>query len=297
LATKRSDDELFEAAVSALDAGDVGTLERMLLEHPQLASTRLEHPGAWLRDKIGNAADGFFARPYLLWFIAEDPVRNGTLPANIAEVAGAIIAAINRVAPETLPEQLKYALDLVAWSWIADQRGVQIPLIDVLMDAGADADGAPENALVNRHERAAAHLVARGAKLNLATALILGRWEDAARIAPATTDRQRQFALVLSALNGKAAAVRWLIEFGVDVNAPSEDLYAHGMPLHHAVCSGDLETVRALVEAGADLSRPDKAWQGTPLGWAEHYVSENPDGERFQRYSAIERFLRRQGAP
>jgi hypothetical protein len=294
---KRSDDDLFRAAVGALDAGDVDTLEHLLEEQPRLASARLEQPGAWLRDKIGNAADGFFARPYLLWFIAEDPVRNGTLPPNIADVARAIIAAIRRVAPDTLPEQLKYALDLVAWSWIADQRGVQIPLIDVLVDAGANPDGAPENALVNGHERAAAHLVERGAKLNLATALILGRFDDAARIVPSTTDRQRQFALVLCALNGKAAAVRWLLEFGVDPNTPSQDLYAHGTPLHHAVCSGDLESVRALVEGGADLSRPDSAWHGTPLGWAEHYVDENPDGERFQRYSAILRFLRQQGAP
>ena len=29
----------------------------MLRDHPRLAHARLEQPGAWLRDKIGNAAD------------------------------------------------------------------------------------------------------------------------------------------------------------------------------------------------------------------------------------------------
>jgi peptide-methionine (S)-S-oxide reductase len=43
---------------------------------------RLESPGAWLRDKVGGALDGFFRQPYLLWFVAEDPVRNGKLPGN-----------------------------------------------------------------------------------------------------------------------------------------------------------------------------------------------------------------------
>jgi hypothetical protein len=32
------------------------------------------------------------------------------------------------------------------------------------------------------------------------------------------------------------------------------------------------------VEAGADLNAKDTAWNGTPLGWAEHYVREAMDG-------------------
>jgi ankyrin repeat protein len=99
---------------------------------------------------------------------------------------------------------------------------------------------------------------------------------------------------VLAALNGKASAVRWLIEHGIDVNAPSEDLYAHGTPLHHAVCSADLDTVRALVEGGADVARTDTAWSATPLGWAEHYVSETAAGPRLGRYTDILRFLQKQ---
>jgi peptide-methionine (S)-S-oxide reductase len=73
---------------------------------------------------------------------------------------------------------------------------------------------------------------------------------------------------------------------------PSADLYAHGTPLHHAVCSGSLDAVRVLVEAGADLARPDLAWGGTPLGWAEHYLSETKGDKLGKQYAEIAAYLR-----
>ena len=47
----------------------------------------------------------------------------------------------------------------------------------------------------------------------------------------------------------------------------------------HAVCSGLLESVRTLVDAGAYLTIMDSAFGGTPLGWAEHYHELHMDGE------------------
>jgi len=47
------------------------------------------------RDTVGGAVDGFFQRPYLLWFVAEDPVRNGKLPRNIAAVGNPNNALVN----------------------------------------------------------------------------------------------------------------------------------------------------------------------------------------------------------
>ena len=76
------------------------------------------------------------------------------------------------------------------------------------------------------------------------------------------------------------------------MNAPSADLYAHGTPLHHAVSSGSLDTVRVLVEAGADLTRHDLAWDGTPLGWAEHYISETKENNSRKQYAEIAAYLR-----
>jgi hypothetical protein len=303
-------DALFREAVSAIDAGDVTTLERLLAAHPRLVRDRLDAPGGirmrllsllrrpqkhWLRDKVGGALDGFFRKPYLLWFVAEDPVRNNTLPRNIAQVTRTIIQAAQREGVDSLQEQLDYALRLVAWSWVARECGVQIELIDVLVDAGASADGISDNALVNGHFAAAAHLVERGAKLTLATALCLGRWDDVTRLAQTASAREKQMGLVLAALNGKAEALATLIGLGVDLNAPSKDLYSHATPLHHAVCSGSLDAVKVLVEAGAELGTKDKAENATPLGWAEYYQGEKKSAEDVKRYAEIAAYLREKG--
>ena len=278
-------DELFRAAVAAIDAGDVTGLEQLLVAHPTLACERLSAAGAWLRDQIGDALDGFFKRPYLLWFVAEDPVRNGKLPANIADVARVILRSAQQGCADRLGEQLDYALRLVAWSWIARECDVQIALLDVLVDAGASPRGGPNDALVNGNVAAAAHLVARGAPLTLASALCLGRWDAATRLAKVANTAQKQFALTLSALRGNAEAVQRLIEIGVDVNGVCRDLYSHATPLHHAVSSGSLEAVTVLVEAGARLDVRDSAHDGTPLGWAEHYGGDDP------RYGQIAAYL------
>ena len=266
----RTLDSLFRDAVAAIDSGDVSSLQSLLNKHPALSSRRLESPGPWLRDTVGKALDGFFRTPYLLWFIAADPVRNGKLPPNIAAVGRTILQKVRQAGPETLQEQIDYCLQLVSWSTVARESGVQLDLIDLLLDAGAFSRGSPDNALVNNNVAAAEHLVERGAPLTLATALCLERWEDAGRLAQTASPREKQFALVLSALRGKAGAVHRLIGFGVDVNAPSEDLFSHGTPLHHAASSGSLSAVMELVEAGAALDAVDTVFNGTPLDWAEY---------------------------
>lgn len=273
-----------------IGAGDVPALERLLSDHPELARERLTAPGPWLRDKIGGALDGFFKDPYLLWFVAEDVPVHGRLPPNIAEVTRTILRSAQ--GSPGLQEQLDSTLRLVCWSGVAQRCGVQTELIDALLDAGASPQGGPDNALVNGHVAAAEHLVARGARLTLASAVCLGRWDEARRLAAAAGAAEKQFALVLAALNGRVEAVRWMIEGGADVSRPSADLYAHGTPLHHAVCSGSLATVRALVEAGADSGKRDAAWNGTPLGWAEYYLAERKDADSQRRYSEIAEYLR-----
>lgn len=89
-------DALFRQAVVAMDAGDVATLRCLLWEHPALARERLRSSGAWLREQVGGALDGFFRDPYLLWFVAEDPARTHRLPPNVAEVASTVIDAARR---------------------------------------------------------------------------------------------------------------------------------------------------------------------------------------------------------
>jgi hypothetical protein len=284
-------DHQFREAVALIDAGDVDRLQTLLDARPEILAARLESPGPWLREQVGGALDGFFSRPFLLWFVAEDPARNGRLPGNIATVITAIAEAARRHGVSSLQEQLDSTLPLVCWSGVAAGAGVQLGMIDALLDAGAVPAQNANNALVNGHVAAAEHLIARGSVLTLATALCLGRWDDVPRLASDASEEQRQFAFVLAALNGRSDGVAWMIRFGVPIDRPSGDLYSHGTPLHHAVCSGSLDTVRVLVEAGADMNRSDSAWNATPVGWAEHYVEE-AGPEKREQYLSILSYLR-----
>lgn len=288
-------DELFRQAVAAIDAGDVTTLEKLLEEHPRLVRERLRSPGEWLRSQIGAALDGFFRHPYLLWFVTEDAVRTGQLSENVADVARAIIAAARRAGVSDLQHQLDSTLHFTVCSPIGREDGRQRELLDVLIDAGASTDGAPDQALICHNAVAAAHLLERGARLTLPAALCLGRWDDVQRLAPDATAMEKQIALGLAALNGKAEALARLLPFGVDVNAFTSGFYTHATPLHHAVWSGSLDAVRVLVEAGANLTTKDRAEDATPLGWAE-YAATSPDaGTRGKQYAEIAAYLREKG--
>jgi ankyrin repeat protein len=296
-------DSLFREAVSFIDAGNVEALSRQLGAHPRLVRDRLDSPGAWLRDKVGRALDAFFERPYLLWFVSEDPVRNKELPGNVAEVARTIIETAKRERVDSLDEQLDYALHLAVCSPIGRASGRQLELIDTLLDSGAsverqsrDVGGIPGQALICGNVAAAAHLIERGAEVTLPTAVSLERWDDISRLLPTATARDKQVALALAALNGKAKGLARLIDAGVDLNAYATGFYTHATPLHHAVCSGSLDAVKVLVEAGADLRPKDTAWHATPLGWAEYYKSEGEGDPRAERYAEIAAYLRSKGA-
>lgn len=299
-------DAEFCEAVAAIDAGDAPLLTRILDSKPHLLTAQLEAPGAWLRDVVGDAVapGGFFERPYLLWFVAEDPVRNGKLPANIADVARLIIQAAQRVQANNFPEQLDIALRLVCWSWIARQCNVQIPLIDVLLDAGASPDGQTayggrfgthgDAAIYNGNFAAAGHLVQRGAPPTLTMALCLNRWNDVARLASTATPDERRDAFVQAAMSGNAEALRQMLALGVDATTISLRHQSHATALHHAVSSANLDAVRVLVEAGADTTRCDTIYSGTPLGWAEYAESQQKDVARAARYREIAAYLREQ---
>ena len=252
-------DPRFREAVSAIDTGDVGALERLLAAHPELTGDRIE------------GGEGYFQRPYLLWFIAENPVRSGRLPGNIAEVTRAILRAARSARAESIQEQIDYALALICSGRVARECGVQRELIDVLGDAGADLNGALVPALAHRERAAAERLLERGAALTLLAAVCTGRADDAARLLPGASAAERQTALAGAALYGQAWALALLIGSGVDLNAFNPPgFHAHGTALHHAVDSGSLDAVKSLVEAGADQGARDRIHNGTPLGWAEY---------------------------
>jgi hypothetical protein len=289
-------DTLFQQAVSAIDAGDVALLESLLAQHPRLVRERLMSPGVWLRDQIGEALEGFYKHPYLLWFTTEDAVRTGKLSANVGAIARTIIEAAKREKVPDLQQQLDTTLHFAVCSPVGREDGRQLELIDALVDAGALMEGAPVQALICYNAGAAEHLLGRGAALTLPTAVCLGRWQDVSRLGPAAAVEDKQIALGLAALNGKTEGLKRLLPLGVDVNAFNVLFYTHGTALHHAVWSGSLEAVKVLVEAGAHLSTKDKAFDATPLGWAEHAQTLPRAADPGKQYIEIAAYLREKGA-
>lgn len=71
--------------------------------------------------------------------------------------------------------------------------------------------------------------------------------------------------LITAAALGRTAAVRLMAGLGFDVH-----LMRRGTALHEAAFEGHLDTVRALVELGADPDLEDPSFHATPRGWAEH---------------------------
>jgi len=123
-------DTLFREAVEAIDAGNIVLLENLLMENPRLVHDHLDYP-----------VDGYFRNPYLLWFVADNPIRHEKLPSNIVEVTRLIIQFAKRESVSNLQYQLDYALGLVATGRIPRECGVQIGLIDLLIDEGAKPGG------------------------------------------------------------------------------------------------------------------------------------------------------------
>ena len=79
------------------------------------------------------------------------------------------------------------------------------------------------------------------------------------------------------------------------MNAYNTQVQYHATPLHNAASSGSLEAVRMLVEAGARVDAKDRAYDGTPLAWAEYYLREKGRGASRKQYAEIVDYLRKQG--
>jgi len=83
---------------------------------------------------------------------------------------------------------------------------------------------------------------------------------------------------------------------GINPNGYPKDgtgFHSHATPLHQAICSGSLDAVKLLVDAGAGLDLKDRIYDGTPLGWAEHMqTEEGVDDEKKKNFIAITKYLK-----
>jgi hypothetical protein len=253
---ERIEDPAFRRAVDLLDAGDAEGLRAHLNAHPRLSHQHVLFEG-------GN----YFRNPTLLEFIAENPIRRGALPANIAAVATEILDA----GAKNNQSALDGALGLVCSGCVPRQCGVQIPLIDLLCAYGARIDNAVSAAIGEGEFEAVQALIRNGAQMTLPVAAALGRLDDVHRTLPQASSEDRHRALALSSRFGHTQIVRILLDAGEDPNRYNPvGCHSHSTPLHQAALAGHADVVRLLVERDARLDLKDIFWQGTPAGWAQH---------------------------
>lgn len=275
-------DPIFREAVEMIDAGNIAKLQSLLADYPQLIYTRLDSP-----------TEGYFKQPYLIWFVADNPIRNKKLPVNIVDITRLLIETANKETLDDYQHYIDYTLGLVSTGSVPRDCGVQIELIDLLIDAGASPGGGV-GALAHGNIDAARHLIERGGELNLATAVGLDMIDDVHRLLKDAPSTEKEIALMMAAFYGKVDMLRLLIANGVDVNvylSPSSGFHHHASALHQAVYSTSLEAVKILVEEGANLEAKDLAYGGTPLGWAMYMQTEETDEEKIRKYAEIEKYL------
>jgi ankyrin repeat protein len=209
----------------------------------------------------------YFRNPTLLEFVAENPIRRGTLPANIAQVAKVILDAGAKQDKSAMNE----ALALVSSGSVPRECRVQVALIDLLCGRGADPNSAMSAALAHGEFQALDALIRNGASIDLFVAAGLGHLEEFRHLLPTANDAERHRALAIASQFGHASIVRLLLDSGEDPNRYNPvGTHSHSTPLHQASIGGHLEVVRLLVEHGARTDTKDTVWQSTPAGWAKH---------------------------
>ncbi len=270
---ERIENPAFRQAVDLLDRGDVVNLRAHLNKHPHLVRERVTFEG-------GN----YFCNPTLLEFVAENPVRRGTLPGNIVEVAKVILEAGAKEDQSAVND----ALGLVSTGCVPRECRVHLPLIDLLCAYGAEPTSAALAALAHWELEAVDALLRNGARIDLVLAAGLGRVEDFQRFLPTSTSEERQRALALASQHGHADIVRLLLDGGCDPNRYNPvGFHAQSTPLHQAAAGGHDEVVRLLVEHGARPDMKDTTpGQGTPASWARH-----------EGHKAIEEYLQACAGP
>ena len=268
---QRIEDDVFRRAVDLLDAGDVSGLREHLKKHPHLAQQRVVFEG-------GN----YFRNPALLEFVAENPIRHGTLPANIVEIARVILEV------GTSQSARDGALALVSTGSVSRKCGVQLALIDALCDHGANPNTAAHATALHGELEALETLIRHGARMDLPVAAALGHVEDARRLLETSSGNERHLTLSLAADFGHVQILRLLLDAGENPNRYNPvGGHSHATPLHQAAGRGHKDVVQLLVERGARTDMKDILWQATPADWARH--ASKLEIEAFLRGQDMER--------
>jgi Ankyrin repeats (many copies) len=120
------------------------------------------------------------------------------------------------------------------------------------------------------------HRPANVSMADLVAALSLDDFEMAEQLVAASPDLiaahgARSGALHMLSMRNDARGVRWLLEHGADVNGLWTQWGSEVTALHLAAGGGHVDTVRALLDAGASTTILDSRFEGDALGWARHF--------------------------
>lgn len=268
-------DPSFRAAVDALQSGDLARFEGLLDAEPRLLTERIREPDCY-RD---SRREQYFLDPKLFWFIANNPTLTANMPANMPDIANAMIAR------GVTKNDLDYALGLVMTSSSARQDGLQIPLVKLLVAAGADVEASDIHAVLGHGEIGVVeYLVAEGVPVTAPIAAALDRLDALPDLLRSATQTELDEALDLAVINNRTEATRLSLEAGANPDRFSSQ-HRHSQPLHQAALHDNVDLVDLLISHGARLDAVDKLWGGTPYGWACH-------GENRRVIAALEERLR-----
>lgn len=265
VALKNSAVARFEAAVDAIVNGDLAKLKRLLREDPRLVSARStrQHAATLLHYVSANGVENY---------------RQKT-PKNIVAIAEVLLKAGAEVDAEAnVYGGGATALGLVATSIHPYRAGVQIELMELLLNHGAEIDyrtsagnrqSSVRDALANGRGEAAEYLAARGARLTLESAAGIGRldlvkrfFNDDGSRKTKTSRKQVQSAFLNACGWGRNDVAEFLLDKGVVLNYGGGDGQT---PLHCAVINGQLETVKLLLKLNPQLEAKN-IYGGTVLG-------------------------------
>ena len=264
----------FEFAAEAVVKGDLAELSRMLQENPGLAharSTRI------------TCLDPPHHRATLLHYLGANGVESHRQrsPANAVEVARLLLEA--GAEPDALASMYGgecATLSMLVSSTPPAEAGVQVPLVHVLLDFGANVEGAGTStwesplltALKFGFTDAAAALIDRGAAVDdVVKAAGLGQLHTVESMLPAASPTERHRALALAVETEQVDVVRLLLESGEPADRLNPDgFHSHQTPLHSAALHGNMELSQLLLDYNAPTTTRDALWHSTPLGWAEY---------------------------
>lgn len=259
LAQKSSPVSRFEAAADGIVNGDVATLKRLLHEDPNLIRARStrEHAATLLHYVSANGVEGY----------RQKTPKNIVAMAELLLNAGAEIDATANVYGGG-----STTLGLAATSVHPERAGVQEPLLQTLLDRGANLEQ-PSIAgnrqsiviacLANGRPEAAEFLASRGAPLDLAGAAALGRLDVVKSFFSdgGSLDKLNE-GFLYACGNGRNSVVEFLLEKSADLATQSGDGQT---ALHRAVIGGHLDTVKLLLRHNAPLELQN-IYGGTVLG-------------------------------